>query len=70
MDIIKTKEQDLVLPRRKKRAQEGRKSFFEIYKSPKTLQDYLFYLKDFLSFVYDGDGSFQQEEILPLMKGV
>ncbi|WP_276798677.1 tyrosine-type recombinase/integrase [Fusobacterium gonidiaformans] len=70
MDIIKTKEQDLVLPRRKKRAQEGRKSFFEIYKSPKTLQDYLFYLKDFLSFVYDGDGSFQQEEILPLMKGI
>lgn len=70
MDIIKTKEQDLVLPRRKKRAQEGRKNFFEIYKSPKTLQDYLFYLKDFLSFVYDGDGSFQQEEILPLMKGI
>src|SRR3712207_2201826 len=70
MDIIKQSGQDVVLPRRKKRSQEGRKSFFEIYKSPKTLQDYLFYLKDFLSFVYEGENSFQQEEILPLMKGV
>ena len=70
MDIIKQGGQEIILPRRKKRTQKGRKSFFEIYKSPKTLQDYLFYLKDFLSFVYEGEASFQQDEILPLMKGV
>lgn len=70
MDIIKREEQKIVLPKRKKRTQEGRRSFFEIYKSPKTLQDYLFYLKDFLSFVYEGEANFQQEEIIPLMQDV
>lgn len=70
MDIIKGDEKNLILSKRKKRTQEGRKSFFEIYKSPKTLQDYLFYLKDFLSFVYDGEADFQQEEIIPLMQEV
>ncbi len=55
---------------RKKRQNSNKKTYFEMYRSPKTIQDYMFYLKDFLDFIYEGNGSFSEEEIIPLMKDI
>ncbi|MGL5057623.1 MAG: tyrosine-type recombinase/integrase [Fusobacteriaceae bacterium] len=56
--------------RKKKRNKEEKKSIFDIYRSEKTIKDYLFYLKDFLNYVYDGEGPIQQEEIIKLMSEI
>ena len=54
MEIKKIDEKDLVVSQRKKRNRDSKKTIFEIYKSEKTVKDYMFHLKDFLHFVYDG----------------
>ena len=56
--------------RRKKRDKENKKSIFEIYRSEKTMKDYLFYLNDFLLFVYDNGEPIQKDEIIELMSDI
>lgn len=70
MDIVKREETGVAVSRRKKRNKEERKSIFEIYRSQKTLKDYMFYLKDFLNFVYEGEEEIRAEELIELMKDV
>lgn len=67
--IIKDRH-EITPSRRKKRSREEKKSIFEIYKSEKTIKDYLFYLKDFLSYVYDGDTPIEVNEIVELMSDI
>lgn len=69
MDIIKRGETRLDTPRRKKREKENRKSIFEIYRSQKTIKDYLFYLKDFLQYIYEGE-DIRSDELIDLMKDI
>lgn len=70
-ELIEKDSTNLVL-RQKRKNKNFSKSLFEVYKSPKTIEDYFFYLRDFLAFVYDDDGNknFKQEEMIPLMKEV
>lgn len=67
MDIAIKEKGALVASRRKKRTKEDRKSIFEIYRSPKTMKDYFFYLKDFLNYIYDGENPIEGEELIQLM---
>lgn len=68
---IKIKENnDIVTSHRKKRSKENKKTIFEIYKSEKTIKDYLFYLKDFLHFIYEGDNDFDSSEVITLMQNI
>lgn len=67
MDIIERPEHGLTPSRRKKRTREEKKTIFDIYRSEKTIKDYLFYLKDFLNYVYEGDTPIGQEELINLM---
>ena len=48
MEIKKIDEKNLVVSQRKKRNRDTKKTIFEIYKSEKTVKDYMFHLKDFL----------------------
>lgn len=68
--IIKNDNNNLSTVRRKKKTQENKKTFFELYKSQKTLKDYMFYLKDFLKFVYEGEDDFAADEIINLMANI
>lgn len=70
MDIIKKENNEILVSRRKKRKQENKKSIFEIYKSEKTIKDYMFYLKDFLRFVYEGENEIRSEEVISLMEEI
>ncbi len=69
MDIVKRGSTG-VSTRRKKRREGKHKALFSIYKSEKTLKDYMFYLNKFLNYVYDGEGEIRSEEIIPLMVDV
>ena len=42
-----------ITPVRRRKINNSGKSIFEIYKSEKTMKDYLFYLKDFLSYIFE-----------------
>lgn len=42
-------------------------SLFSFYKSPKTLKDYMFYLKDFLSFIYEEVDMNNQSQVIKMM---
>ena len=70
MEIKKIDEKDLVVSQRKKRNRDSKKTIFEIYKSEKTVKDYMFHLKDFLHFVYDGENDFSISEVIPLMQEI
>jgi len=67
MDIIKL-ENNIALKRK-----SGNKkvnlddSLFSFYKSPKTLKDYMFYLKDFLSYIYEDVDMANQSQIIKMM---
>lgn len=67
---IKIIENSNIVVSRKKRNKDSRKTIFEIYKSEKTIKDYMFYLKDFLYFVYDGENDFDSNEIISLMQNI
>ncbi|MGL4977525.1 MAG: tyrosine-type recombinase/integrase [Cetobacterium sp.] len=69
-DIIIKEKYEISTQRRKRKPKENKKSIFEIYKSPKTMKDYFFYLKDFLTYVYDGDSPIEGDEIIELMTGI
>lgn len=69
MNIIK-KDNFSPVTRKKKKQKEEKNSIFQLYKSEKTIKDYLFYLKDFLKYVYDDEKPFVVEEIIPLMREI
>lgn len=69
-ELINKSNNEIVTRRRKKREKENKKSIFEIYRSEKTMKDYLFYLNDFLLFVYDNGEPIQKDEIVELMSDI
>lgn len=69
-EIVIKEKHEISTQRRKKKSKEEKKSIFEIYKSPKTMKDYFFYLKDFLTYIYDGDSPIEGDEIIELMTGI
>lgn len=69
-EIVIRNKNEVSTTRRKKKNKEEKKSIFEIYKSPKTLKDYFFYLKDFLTYVYDDDKPIEGNELVELMSGI
>ena len=70
MDLKVIDNNEIVISQRKKRNRDNKKTVFEIYKSEKTVKDYMFYLKDFLHFIYDGDKDFSLNEVIPLMQDI
>ncbi len=69
-EIVIREKHEISTSRRKRKNRGEKKSIFEIYKSPKTMKDYFFYLKDFLTYVYDGDSPIESDEIIELMTEV
>lgn len=69
-DIKIIENSNIAIAQRKKRNKENKKTIFEIYKSEKTIKDYLFYLKDFLHFIYEGENEFDSSEIISLMQNI
>ena len=69
-DLINRGSNEVTTRRRKKRDKENKKSIFEIYRSEKTMKDYLFYLNDFLLFVYDNGEPIQKDEVIELMSDI
>lgn len=69
-DLINRNSNEVTTRRRKKRDKENKKSIFEIYRSEKTMKDYLFYLNDFLLFVYDNGEPIQKDEVIELMSDI
>lgn len=69
-ELINKDRNEVTTRRRKKREKENKKSIFEIYRSEKTMKDYLFYLNDFLLFVYDNGEPIQRDEIVELMSDI
>ena len=71
MDIIKINAtRDISLVKKKRKKNNINNNLFTIYKSEKTLKDYMFYLKKFLSFVYEINGQIDEEEMLNMMVNV
>ena len=68
MDLQIIEENEIVSTRRKKKNRESKGSLFRTYKSEKTMKDYMFHLKDFLSFVFEGDKNFSEDELLDLIE--
>lgn len=69
-DLMNRGSTEVTTRRRKKRDKENKKSIFEIYRSEKTMKDYLFYLNDFLLFVYDNGEPIQKDEVIELMSDI
>ena len=69
-DLMNRSSTEVTTRRRKKRDKENKKSIFEIYRSEKTMKDYLFYLNDFLLFVYDNGDPIQKDEVIELMSDI
>ncbi|MGL4393156.1 MAG: tyrosine-type recombinase/integrase [Fusobacteriaceae bacterium] len=67
MEIIKKDDQSLSI-RKKRKEKEDRQSVFNVYRSQKTLKDYLYYLTTFLNYVYDTTNTkINPDEYLKLM---
>lgn len=67
MELIK-KDFDIIKRKKKKKSDRNlNSSLFSIYKSEKTLKDYLFYLDKFLNYIYDDVNMSNQNEIINLM---
>lgn len=69
-DLMNRGSTEVTTRRRKKRDKENKKSIFEIYRSEKTMKDYLFYLNDFLLFIYDNGEPIQKDEVIELMSDI
>jgi integrase/recombinase XerD len=69
MDIIK-RETDLSIPKKRRRNRDNNGTIFSIYKSEKTLKDYMFHLTDFLKYVYEFDGDLKSEDTMKMMNNV
>lgn len=70
MEIIKKENTLPDTPRRKKKSKGNNRNIFEIYRSDKTIKDYMFYLKDFLNYIYENDEDIRADEIVQLMSDI
>jgi integrase/recombinase XerD len=62
-----TKNNEVTTLRKKKKKNSEKNSIFNIYLSEKTIKDYFFYLRNFLNYVYEEEGSITDEELVKLM---
>ena len=69
MDIIR-RETDLSIPKKRRRNKNNNSTIFSIYKSEKTLKDYMFHLTDFLKYIYEFDGDLKSEDTLKMMNNI
>ncbi len=69
MDIIR-RDTDLSIPKKRRRNRDNNGTIFSIYKSEKTLKDYMFHLTDFLKFVYEFDGDLKSEDTMKMMNNI
>ena len=70
MDIVKI-DSNIVLKRKLgNKKVDLDESLFSFYKSKKTIKDYMFYLKDFLSFIYEDVDMVNQSQIIKMMTDV
>lgn len=67
MDVIKIENNITLKKKNGKKKVNLDDSLFSFYKSPKTLKDYMFYLKDFLSFIYEDVDMTNQAQIIKMM---
>jgi integrase/recombinase XerD len=68
-NIIKTNN-DLSIPKKRRRNRDNNGTIFSIYKSEKTLKDYMYHLTDFLKYVYEFDGNLKPEETMKMMNSI
>ncbi len=70
MELINSK-QDLIIKKRNKKEEKIlNDNIFSIYKSDKTIKDYMFYLKDFMNFLYEDVNLANQQLLLQMMISV
>jgi integrase/recombinase XerD len=69
MDIIR-RDTDLSIPKKRRRNRDENGTIFSIYKSEKTLKDYMFHLTDFLKFIYEFDGNLKSEDTMKMMNNI
>lgn len=70
MELINTENNLIIKKRNKKREKRLNDSIFSIYKSDKTIKDYMFYLKDFMNFLYEDVSLTNQQLLLKMMVSV
>ncbi|TDT66969.1 integrase/recombinase XerD [Hypnocyclicus thermotrophus] len=70
MEIINVENNIILRKKKKKNNEKIDSSLFSIYKSEKTIKDYMFYLKKFLEFTYENVNFNSQNEIIELMVNV
>ncbi|MCK5779668.1 MAG: phage integrase N-terminal SAM-like domain-containing protein, partial [Psychrilyobacter sp.] len=69
MNIVKIKN-EISIPQKRKRKRENKSSIFSIYKSEKTLKDYMFHLTDFLKYIYEFEGNLNPDETMKMMNNI
>lgn len=69
MEIVK-KDTSLSIPKKRKRNRENSGTIFSIYKSEKTLKDYMFHLNDFLKYIYEYEGGLDPEKTMNMMNNI
>jgi integrase/recombinase XerD len=69
MELIK-KDTSLSIPKKRRRNRENSGTIFSIYKSEKTLKDYMFHLNDFLKYIYEYDGDLNPDETMNMMNNI
>lgn len=68
MELLNSTGNEIIVKKRNRKKQEYLdESIFSIYKSDKTIKDYMFYLKDFLTFVYEDVDLSNQQSLLKMM---
>jgi len=70
MEIIKSSNEVVRTTRKKRKKNSNSSSIFSIYKSEKTLKDYLFYLRKFLIYVYEIEDELHQDEVIKLLSDI
>lgn len=70
MELINAENNLIIKKRNQKREKRLNDSIFSIYKSDKTIKDYMFYLKDFMNFLYEDVSLTNQQLLLQMMVSV
>lgn len=67
MDLINNTNGIVLKKRNRKNKSHLDESIFSIYKSEKTIKDYMFYLKDFLTYIYESADLGNQQHLIQMM---
>ena len=70
MDIIESNKNIIITRKNTNKKNDLDESLFSFYKSPKTLKDYMFYLKNFLNYIYEEVNMANQSQIIKMMAEV